>query len=251
MIMTKPIFQRSSLLLGDDCMERLARCRVIVFGVGGVGSWCVEALARSGIGHITMVDSDCVATSNINRQLPALTTTVGRPKADVMLERLTQINPDIEAVAIKKFYSTETAGEFDLDNYDYVIDAIDTLDCKARLIQHALSCRCVLFSSMGAALKMHITDISTANFDKVQGCPLARALRQKFRREGSMPKRKFKCVYSPELLKNRQAETASAEGGPAAEAKSHSRSNGTLVHAVATFGLMLAGLVVEAEYSKA
>ena len=245
--MTNPIFQRSELLLGSECMQRLAHCRVIVFGVGGVGSWCVEALARSGVGHITMVDSDCVAVSNINRQLPALADTVGRPKVEVMRERLLQINPQIEAEAVCCLYNEETAGDFDLDSYDYVIDAIDTLDCKARLIQHALRSRCTLFSSMGAALKMHITQIAVANFDKVQGCPLARALRQKFKRAGTMPRRKFKCVYSPELLKNREESVASAEGGQAAEIKSRSRSNGTLMHAVATFGLMLAGPVIEEE----
>ena len=164
-----------------------------------------------------------------------------------MRERLLQINPQIEAEAVCCLYNEETAGDFDLDSYDYVIDAIDTLDCKARLIQHALRSRCTLFSSMGAALKMHITQIAVANFDKVLGCPLARALRQKFKRAGTMPRRKFKCVYSPELLKNREESVASAEGGQAAEIKSRSRSNGTLMHAVATFGLMLAGLVIEEE----
>lgn len=244
-MMNNPLFQRTQLLLGDGCMERLARCRVIVFGIGGVGSWCVEALARSGVGHITMVDSDSVAESNINRQLPALVSTVGQPKVEVMRQRLLQINPQIDVRAVCSLYTAETAGDFDLDSYDYVIDAIDTLDCKLMLIEHALRSRCTLYSSMGAALKMHITDIAVADFDKVQGCPLARALRQKFRRAGTMPRRKFKCVYSPELLKNRGEAETSNDGGPAAEVKSRGRANGTVMHAVAAFGLMLAGLVID------
>lgn len=243
--MTDSRFQRSELLLGSDCMDRLSRCRVIVFGVGGVGSWCVEALARSGVGHITMVDSDCVAESNINRQLPALVSTLGRPKVEVMRDRLLQINPQIEVTALKKFYTRENSGEFNLGSYDYVIDAIDTLDCKMHLIEQALNSGSTLFSSMGAALKMHIEQISVAYFDKVAGCPLARALRQKFKKNGSMPRRRFKCVYSPELLRNKGEDAAGTEGGPAADAKSRGRTNGTLMHAVATFGLMLAGLVVD------
>lgn len=236
--------QRSTLLAGEQGMDRLDSARVIVFGVGGVGSWCCEALARSGVGHITMVDSDCVAPSNINRQLPALCSTVGKPKVEVMRSRLLDINPDMSIETRCEMYTAETADTFNLDDYDYIIDAIDTLDCKLLLIRRATASRATLFSSMGAALKSDITKIEVARFDRVQGCPLARALRTKIRRSGQRLPRQFKCVYSPELLQNHPTQLVSeaAESGPAAQAKQ--RANGTWMHAVAAFGLTLAQLVI-------
>ena len=236
----KEILNRASLLMGDDVMSRMKATRVIVFGVGGVGSWCVEALVRTGIGHITIVDSDCVSASNINRQLMATTATVGRVKVDAMSERLAEINPDCEITAIQKIYCEETAGEFDLDSFDYVIDCIDSLKDKMLLIEQATRSRCRFYSSMGAALKLDPTRIGVAEFYKVTGCPLARALRQRFKKEGRRPGKKFLCVYSDELLPNRGE-------SPDIDPR-HPRVNGSLMHITSIFGSTLAGLVIQHIY---
>ena len=158
------IFRRSELLLGDDVMERIAQKRVILFGVGGVGSWCAESLVRSGIHHLTIVDSDRVCVTNINRQLMATTKTVGQVKVEVLKERLLTINPSAEITALQKIFTQETAGEFDLDSYDYIIDAIDSLKDKALLILMATQTKAKLYSSMGAALKMDPTRIQVTEF---------------------------------------------------------------------------------------
>ena len=227
MIEEQEIFQRSELLLGAEAMSRIAEKRVIVFGVGGVGSWCAESLVRSGIKHLTIVDSDVVCTSNINRQLMATTETVGQVKVDVLKERLLTINPSAEITAIHEFFTAETAESFHLDTYDYIIDAIDSLKDKAHLILMACQTEATFFSSMGAALKLDPTHIKIAEFWKVQGDPLARVLRKKFKHDGQYPARKFLCVYSDELIE------------PKGEGK------GSLVHITAIFGHMLAGLVVQ------
>ncbi len=238
--MNSEIFDRTRLLLGDEAMERLARARVIVFGIGGVGSWAVEALARTGVGHLTIVDSDTVAVSNINRQLVALNSTVGRPKVEVMAERIADINPDCEVVAIADVYTPENAGRWDLESYDIVVDAIDSLASKADLILRTTAARRPrLVSSMGAALKGDPRKIDVAEFGKVKGCPLARALRDRFKRQGVWPRRRFQAVYSPELLKNM------AETTPEQTVNGMKRPNGTLVYTTAVFGLTLAHLVVE------
>ena len=231
---SEDLFKRTELLLGAEAMDALARTRVIVFGVGGVGGWCAEALARSGVGHLTLVDSDCVAVSNVNRQLMATTKTVGQPKTEALCARLLEINPAADVTVRTERYTPETADTFDLAQYDYVIDAIDSVDCKAHLIRHALSIPSVtLFASMGAACKFDPLRIRTSEFWKVEGDGLARALRNRFRREQSFPARKFICVWSDERMENRGAATA-ADG----------RANGTVMHVTATFGLALASLVL-------
>lgn len=248
--MTEDIFQRTELLVGAEVMRRLASTNVIVFGVGGVGSWCAEALVRSGISHLTIVDSDCVAVSNLNRQLMATTKTIGRPKVEVLRERLLDINPAASIKAVQKIYTKETASDFGLDTYDYIIDAIDSLEHKANLIRHACRTDAVLFSSMGAALKMNPLKIDVSEFWKVRGCPLAAALRRKFKKQGELPAHKFKCVYSEELLENRGV-SADMEDCSGDNPDFHKvRTNGTVVHAVATFGFVLAGLVVQDLYGK-
>ena len=227
MITEQDIFQRSELLLGPDAMERIAEKRVIVFGVGGVGSWCAESLVRSGIKQLTIVDSDSVCASNINRQLMATTETIGRVKVDVLKERLLSINPSAQITAIHEFFTAETAESFHLDTYDYIIDAIDSLKDKALLILMACQTEAAFFSSMGAALKLDPTRIKVDEFWKIQGDPLARVLRKRFKREGQYPSRKFLCVYSDELVE------------PQGEGK------GSLVHITAIFGFMLASLVIQ------
>ena len=227
MLDEKEIFQRSELLLGDEAMSRIGEKRVIIFGVGGVGSWCAESLVRSGIKHLTIVDSDTVCASNINRQLMATTDTVGQVKVDVLKERLLSINPSAEITALHQFFTVETADSFNLASYDYIIDAIDTLKDKALLILMATQTDAKFFSSMGAALKLDPTRIKIDEFWKIQGDPLARVLRKRFKREGQFPSRKFQCVYSDELLEPRE------EG------------KGSLVHITAIFGFMLASLVIQ------
>ena len=236
------IFRRSELLLGEEAMERIAQKRVILFGVGGVGSWCAESLVRSGIKHLTIVDSDRVAITNINRQLMATTNTVGQVKVEALKERLLSINPSAEITALQKIFSQETAEEFDLDTYDYIIDAIDSLKDKAALILLACRTKAKFFSSMGAALKMDPTRIKVTEFWKVEGDPLARALRKKFKALSKHPEKKFQVVYSDELLENRGCP---AEDGEEPSPFNKPQTNGSLAHITAIFGFTLAGLVIQ------
>ena len=243
------IFSSSRRLLGDKAMAHMADARVIVFGIGGVGSWCVESLVRSGIGHITIVDCDRVSVSNINRQLMATNETVGLIKVDAMKSHLLTINPQLDIDARCAVYTAETAEKFDLDSYDYVIDAIDSLKDKMLLIENATRSRAKFYSSMGAALKLDPTRIKVAEFSKVEGCPLARALRQRFKKTQRWPRRKFQCVYSDELLENLGESDESCEIGSAdpsgLTASVKARINGSLMHITAIFGLTLSGLVIE------
>ena len=165
------IFRRSELLLGNESMERIAQKRVIIFGVGGVGSWCAESLVRSGIRQLTIVDSDRVCITNINRQLMATTKTIGQVKVEALKERLLTINPAAEITALQKIFTAENADEFELHNYDYIIDAIDSLKDKAALILLACKTNAKFYSSMGAALKLDPTRIKVTEFWKVQGDP--------------------------------------------------------------------------------
>ena len=251
-------------------MERIAEKRVIIFGVGGVGSWCAESLVRSGIRKLTLVDSDRVCITNINRQLMATTKTIGQVKVDALKERLLTINPSAEITALQQIFTAETAESFDIGSYDYIIDAIDSLKDKALLILMATSLPSLrvdgsgapkFFSSMGAALKLDPTRIKIAEFWKVQGDPLARALRNRFKRDKQFPKRKFQCVYSDELLQNKghnatcgteQCMCPKAQNGPGDPnllnhewCSSKAQINGTIAHITAIFGFMLAGLVVQ------
>ena len=247
--MIDPIFQRAELVLGEEAMKKLSQVRVIVFGVGGVGSWCAEGLVRTGVVHLTIVDSDTVAVSNINRQLMTTTATVGQPKVEALRQRLLDINPNAKIMALEQVFTEDTAETFPLGDYDFIIDAIDSLKDKALLIEKACMTGARLFSSMGAALKLNPTRIQVAEFWKVKGDPLARALRNKFKREGRFPKRKFLCVFSDELLKNKgeqkQGEEALAERRVAGTESRKAQVNGSLVHITAVFGFTLAGLVIQ------
>ena len=242
-------------------MERIAQKRVILFGVGGVGSWCAESLVRSGIQHLTIVDSDRVCITNINRQLMATSQTVGQVKVDALKQRLLSINPSADITALQKIFTEETAHEFDIDSYDYIIDAIDSLKDKALLILMACQTKAKFFSSMGAALKLDPTRIQVTEFWKVKGDPLARALRNRFKRDKSFPSKKFQCVYSDELLQNRghnatcgteQCMCPKAKNGPGDQSllnhewcSSKAQINGSLAHITAIFGFTLAGLVIQ------
>lgn len=239
-MISDPRFNRLRLLLGDDVLSRVMAKRVIVFGIGGVGSWCAESLVRSGISDITLVDADRVCVTNINRQLLATTSAVDGVKVDVMKRRLLDINPRARVTALERRYDESTANEFNLNDYDYVIDAIDSLSDKALLILNACNSTAKLFASMGAALKTDTSRISTAEFWKVQGCQLAASLRRRFKKNKTLPSRKFQCVYSDEVFSNRGV-TIDNDG---AMTYGKVAINGTLCHTTAIFGLKLAELVI-------
>ncbi|MBP5278288.1 MAG: tRNA threonylcarbamoyladenosine dehydratase [Prevotella sp.] len=261
MAIEQAIFRRTELLLGKENMDSITNKKVIIFGVGGVGSWCAESLIRSGIRQLTIVDSDRVCITNINRQLMATTKTVGQVKVEVLRERLLTINPSAEITAIQKIFSQETAESFHIEQYDYVIDAIDSLKDKVLLILMATKANVRFYSSMGAALKMDPTRIQVAEFWKIQGDPLARALRRRFKRDQQFPSKKFLCVYSDELLENKghnatcgteQCVCPKAMKGPGDQTllnhewcSSKAQINGTMAHITAIFGFMLAGLVIQ------
>lgn len=245
----KGIFNRAERLLGKEAMNCIATKRVILFGVGGVGSWCAEGLVRSGIKHLTIVDADKVCETNINRQLMATTKTVGQQKVEVLKSRLLDINPEAEITAIADVYSEESSDSFGLGEYDYVIDAIDSLKHKVHLIQAASRTKAKLFSSMGAATKMDPTRIKVAEFWKIAGCPLAAALRRKMKELGK-PSKKFYCVYSDEVLANKGKvydgdESKSSELLKQQNPSKKAQINGTLVHITAIFGFTLSGLIIK------
>ncbi len=263
----KAIYNRSERLLGADTMDALAQKSVIIFGVGGVGSWCAESLVRSGFRRITIVDSDRVCITNVNRQIMATMQTVGMVKVDALKERLLSINPKAEITAIQKIYTESTAEEFNIAQYDYIVDAIDSLQDKALLILNACRTKSAFFSSMGAALKMDPTKVAVAEFWKVKGCPLGAALRRRFKSRKTFPSRKFKCVYSEELLPNLGRSHAcgtaaclcpKAENGPGDPellnhewCSSKAQINGSLAHITAMFGFTIAGLIMQHAVSKA
>lgn len=241
--MAQGIFDRTALLFGESGMERLSQVKVILFGIGGVGSWTAEALVRSGVSNLTIVDMDDVSVTNINRQLFATNLNVGRVKTEVAKERLLSLNPDANITAIHGVYNEETAAQYNLADYDYVIDAIDSLKDKALLILNATKEKNVrFFSSMGAALKVDPSQIDVAEFWKVKGCPLARALRKKFHHNKVFPAREFKCVYSPELLENAHVSDEVCDY--------KAQINGSLAHITGVFGFTLAGLVMQDIYKK-
>lgn len=236
------LFARTSLLLGPELMEKISSVRVIIFGIGGVGSWCAESLVRSGVKHLTIVDADTISPSNVNRQLMATAANIGQVKTDVMKARLLEINPEAEITSINGVYTAETAGEFPLDEYDYVLDCIDSLKDKMTLIFNASASRAVFFSSMGSALKVDPTKIRVAEFWKVRGCPLGSMLRKRLRQRGMIPAKAFLCVYDEEVLPNR-GEAPAPEEDPGLFKKA--QTNGTLAHITGIFGLTMAGLVIQ------
>ncbi len=189
------IFSRTALLLGDDAIEKLAHCHVAVFGIGGVGGYVAEALARSGVGEIDIIDNDTVCESNINRQIIALHSTIGRYKVDVMKERILDINPDTRVNAYKTFFMPETEGEFDFSKYDYVVDAIDTVTGKIALVVKAKNEGAPIISSMGAGNKLNPAEFEVADIYKTSVCPLAKVMRRELKQRGI---KKLKVVYSKE-----------------------------------------------------
>ena len=262
----KAIYNRTELLVGGDVMEALAAAKVIIFGVGGVGSWCAEGLVRSGVTRLTIVDSDRICITNVNRQLMATTLTVGQVKVEALKARLLEINPKAGIEAIQQIYNEETADRFNLDEYDYVIDAVDSLKDKALLILRASASKARFFCSLGAALKVDPLKIRVAEFWSVRGCPLGAALRKKMKRAKTLPSKEFLCVYDDEVLPNRGhcqscgtekcfcPKTQDGPGDPDLLnhewCSSKAQINGTTAHVTAIFGMTLSGLVVDDIYRR-
>ncbi len=227
----KEKFSRSELLLGADGMSRLKNSHIAVFGVGGVGGHAVEALARCGVGKIDVIDCDVVSVSNLNRQIVALNSTVGRAKTEVVVERVRDINPECQALGIQSFYSPESAGAFDLSRYDYIIDAIDSVSSKLELITRATALGVRIISSMGTGNKLDPTAFEVADIYKTSVCPLARVMRGELRKRGI---KKLKVLYSREEPVRAVAECAAGR---------HSPGSVSFVPSVA--GLIIAGEVIK------
>ena len=220
------MFSRSTALLGKESMALLQSKRVILFGIGGVGSWCAECLIRTGLTHLTIVDGDSVQPSNLNRQLPATQATIGQPKVEALKARLLDINPEAEIIALNEMVNGEWLQANGLDGYDYVIDAIDSVNDKTDLILYASRVRgCKTFSSMGAALRFDPTQVTTGELMSIKGDALAKAVRARMKRIGLHPNKRIRCVYSTE-----QAQRC--------------ETRGSLMQVTATFGLTLASLVL-------
>ena len=186
-------FSRTALLIGEEGVEKLKKARVAVFGIGGVGGYVVEALARSGVGSLELIDKDVVSLSNINRQIIALHSTVGQYKTEVATARARDINPEIEVITRNVFYLPETANEFDFTSYDYVVDAIDTVSGKLALIEQAKKANIPVISCMGAGNKLDATAFEVADITKTSVCPLARVMRRELKKRGI---EHVKVVYS-------------------------------------------------------
>lgn len=225
-------FSRTEILLGKSAMEKLKNARVAVFGVGGVGGYVVEALARSGVGTLDLIDNDSVSESNVNRQIIALHSTIGRAKVDVAKERVKDINPDICVHAHQVFYLPETADEFDFTKYDYVVDAIDTVSGKLALIERAKEAKVPVISSMGAGNKLDPTAFEVADIQKTSVCPLARVMRRELKKRGIDH---VKVVYSKE----------EPLPSPLQDEESGKTIPGSIAFVPSVVGLILAGEVIK------
>lgn len=231
-------FSRTELLLGREGMERLAQARVAVFGLGGVGGCAVEALARSGVGSLELVDHDRLSLTNLNRQILATHRTLGQYKADAARERVLEIHPEARVNARRTFYGPDTAGEFDFSQYDYVVDAIDTVTGKLALIEAALAAGTRIISCMGAGNKLDPSAFRVADIGETSVCPLARVMRKELRRRGI---RHLKVVYSQEPP--REMEGALYQASLEGEARRQVPGSCAFVPAAA--GLLLAGEVIK------
>ena len=230
-----PRFLRTEMLLGQAAMERLSAAHVCVLGLGGVGSWCAEALARSGVGALTLMDQDTVDPSNLNRQAQALESTLGLPKAEAMARRVRDISPACQVRPVQGRYEAGTREAFFAGNYDYVVDAIDLVSCKLDLIETALARGVPVISALGTGNKLDPTLLRVSDLSQTQGCPLARVVRKELRKRGILH---HKVVWSPE-----EARTPAL---PAGEAPPPGRRSipGSVIWVPAAAGLLLAAEVV-------
>jgi tRNA A37 threonylcarbamoyladenosine dehydratase len=228
-------FSRTELLLGADGMEKLKRARVAVFGIGGVGGYAVEALARAGIGALDLIDNDVISRTNINRQIIALHSTVGLPKTDVMAARVRDINPECEVRTYQTFYGPDTAEQFDFAQYDYIIDAIDTVTGKLALAVNAQKANTPIISSMGTGNKLDPTAFTVTDIYKTSFCPLARIMRKELRKRGI---ERLKVVYS-------QEEALTPEGVTEELPQGRRSIPGSVSFVPSAAGLILAGEVIK------
>ena len=238
----KEQFMRTALLLGEEGVERLGKARVAVFGIGGVGGYTVEALARSGVGHFLLVDSDRVALSNLNRQIIATLDTVGRYKTQVMKERILSINPEAEVETRECFFLPENAEEFDFSGLDYVVDAVDTVTAKLELILRARRFGVPVISSMGAGNKLDASRLEVADIYQTSVCPLARVMRRELKARGVD---RLKVVYSREEARKPETDNSlPSSDRPEAPAPGRRAVPGSVVFVPGAAGLILAGEVV-------
>jgi tRNA A37 threonylcarbamoyladenosine dehydratase len=255
-----PAFQRLQLLVGTPAIDLLRSTGVVVFGVGGVGGWCAEALARSGVGRIGLVDNDDVCVTNVNRQVQATTGNVGKSKVDELAARLRSIHPRLEVVVHKEVYSLETRDRFDLPAWDYAIDAIDSYTHKMELIEHGWETGTRMFSSMGAASRMDPTKVRTASLWNARMDPFARILRRGLRKRGFQGD--LQVVYSEEMPLEPVETTSVACGTHKCFCRHEDPDhvdwcsskvviNGSAVHVTATFGMVLSGMVLQDVRSRA
>ena len=244
-------FSRSALLLGEDAINKLFKSKIAVFGVGGVGGYCIEALARSGVSTLHLYDDDTVSVSNLNRQIAALHSTLGLPKAQVMADRARDINPNCDAKAVPMFYLPQNADEVDLSQYDYVVDCIDTVAAKLELIVRCTALNVPIISAMGTGNKLDPSALYVTDISKTAGCPLARVMRKELRKRGI---EHLKVVCSSEEpmipLERAQAELpAQSDTRPGSSARRD--TPGSLPFVPAAAGLLLASTVVRDLIEKA
>lgn len=234
-------FSRTELIFGKEAIEKLQSSRVAVFGIGGVGGYAVEALARSGIGALDLIDDDKVCLTNLNRQIIATRSTIGKYKVDAAEERIHDINPDCRVTTYKTFYMPDTADQFDFTEYDYIIDAIDTVTAKLSLALNAQTAGTPIISSMGAGNKIDPTAFEVTDIYKTSVCPLAKVMRYECRKRGID---KLKVVYSkePPIQPSKEALTAYQETDPAAPRRTVPGSNAFVPSAA---GLIIAGEVIK------
>lgn len=242
-------FSRTELLLGKEAMQKLADSRVAVFGIGGVGGYVCEALARSGVGAIDLIDNDKVCLTNLNRQIIATHKTIGQYKTEVMKERILEIAPDVKVQIHNCFYLPETADQFDFHEYDYVVDAVDTVTAKIELIMRAKEAGTPVISSMGAGNKLDASAFRVADIYKTKVCPLAKVMRRELKKRGV---KKLKVVYSEELPITPLAEDVSLESDmedslQEAEFKAAQRRStpGSVAFVPSVAGLIIAGEVIK------
>ena len=224
-------FVRTALIFGDEGMSRLSRARVAIFGVGGVGGHCVQALARAGIGAIDVFDDDVVSVSNINRQAVAMTSTIGRPKVEVIRDQILDINPEAVVTCHQMFYTPEIADSVDLSCYDYIVDAIDTVKAKVELICRAKALGVSIISAMGAGNKLDPTRFEVEDLSKTSVCPLCRVMRTQLKKRGVVH---HKVVYSREEPVRVVADESNGRHAP-----------GSVSFVPPVMGLILAGVVIK------
>ena len=236
-------FSRTELLFGREAMEKLSACRVAIFGIGGVGGYTVEALARSGVGAIDLIDDDKVCLTNINRQIIATRKTVGQYKVDVAEQRILEINPDVKVTKFRTFFTPETADQFDFTQYDYIVDAIDTVTGKIALVVNAKEAGTPIISSMGAGNKLDPTAFEVADIYKTSVCPLAKVMRRELKSRGI---KKLKVVYSKEpAMTPAPSEESQLEGSIDGNAHAKRQTPGSTAFVPSVVGLIIAGEVIK------